>query len=261
MVDAETGAHVPGAFGDGIDYVEITAAEDTGRIEDIDDIAIDRDGTMYAIANASGKNDRLVIIDPSTGTATEVGETVVQDIEGLGFDTEGRLWATSGTANELYELCELDTRTGKPIQALPIDNGGDYEGIACVLLVEDEPAIDEDWTVAGGGCSATSSGSGTAAAFLLIVLCIELWRRRRSLQRRGVACMAVVLVLGSAATTNALVNADSVEEPFPISDDGKGLLDVEWGSAQAPRPWELGVADDPLVVVRQMPQGDERIGP
>ena len=57
QIDMTTGAHVPNAFGAGVDYVEIQPVFSNTLV---DDIAIDpTTGTMYASTNSGGSTDRL----------------------------------------------------------------------------------------------------------------------------------------------------------------------------------------------------------
>jgi outer membrane protein OmpA-like peptidoglycan-associated protein len=133
-IDKRTGAAVPDAFGPNVDYVEVT-----GTSADVDDIAIDLDGTMYAVSNNNGLDNALVIIDKLTGVATLVGANNVLELEGLGFDPTGQLWVSSGISDEATDgIYPIDKANGTvaPTDLVPIDAGGDYEGIAC-LIAED----------------------------------------------------------------------------------------------------------------------------
>ncbi len=126
QIDTTTGAHVPDAFGPGIDYVPIgiIAGNDL-----VDDIAVDPvTGVMYASVNSGGSTDRLITVNKATGAATDVAQITVPDIEGLGVDANGNLWGTSGTQNILYEI---NKNTGLGFNGRPLDNGGDYEGVDC----------------------------------------------------------------------------------------------------------------------------------
>ncbi len=129
-----TGAHIPDAFGAGIDYVVISSFSVVG-LADIDDISIDpSDGRMYASANNGGAGERLVRIDVSTGAVTDISDFGVDDIEGLSFDDSGQLWGTTGTAalpGEQNSLYEISLITGAAINRRALDNGTDYESVAC----------------------------------------------------------------------------------------------------------------------------------
>ncbi|HWN67001.1 MAG TPA: hypothetical protein VNM90_05140, partial [Haliangium sp.] len=133
-IDKNTGAAIPDAFGPNVDYLAIT-----GTRVDVDDIAIDLDGTMYAIANDNGLNNELVTIDKLTGVATLIGANNVLELEGLGFDPTGQLWVSSGITDDATDgIYPINKATGTVNAAdlVSIDAGGDYEGIAC-LIAED----------------------------------------------------------------------------------------------------------------------------
>ncbi|BAO43697.1 hypothetical protein TBH_C0760 [Thiolapillus brandeum] len=147
-IDRTTGAHVPDAFGPGVDYVVIqTQAEFGGlNLDDIDDIAIDpRDGQMYAVANNGGTADHLVKVDKMTGAVTDVavftnasGGANVTDMEGLGFYNNGVFYGTTGTSstsgnsNSLWEI-DLATATATRILDINSQSGrSDYEGVGCL---------------------------------------------------------------------------------------------------------------------------------
>ncbi|NKQ40760.1 MAG: hypothetical protein HF962_04235, partial [Sulfurovum sp.] len=133
QVNPTTGKLVYDAFGAGVDYVEIDT-NGAGVPNDIDDLAIDADGTMYASANNSGGNDRLVIINKTTGAVTDLGNfhdssnNAVEDLEGMTFTHDGRLFVSSGTTNIMWEV---DKANGLSTQFGTFTNGSDYEGIAC----------------------------------------------------------------------------------------------------------------------------------
>ena len=148
-IDLATGALIQDHFGPGVDYVEIgvTATEDN-----IDDIAVDcRTGVMYGILN-NGDNstfDRLVTINKSDGSITDIGSTGIFDMEGLAFDTDGVLFGSTGnngdaptTANHLFDLGDpsdadfgvatngnLVTADGVSTNAI----GFDFEALTCNL--------------------------------------------------------------------------------------------------------------------------------
>jgi large repetitive protein len=130
-IDKNTGAAIPDAFGPNVDYVEIT-----GTAVDVDDIAIDLDGTMYAISNDNGLNNALVTINKLTGAASLIGANNVLELEGLGFDPTGQLWVSSGIGDDNADgIYRIDKTTGTVdvTGLVSIDAGGDYEGIACLI--------------------------------------------------------------------------------------------------------------------------------
>ncbi|MCG8420385.1 MAG: OmpA family protein [Proteobacteria bacterium] len=283
-INKTTGAHIPDAFGVGMDYVPIPAVENN---IDIDDIAIDMDGVMYAIANTGGMNDHLVTIDKNSGRATDIGPTrdetsaAIRDVEGLGFDTMGQLWGSAGQNGFLYRI---DKATAITNTAVPVMEGDDFEAIDCLtgdLPVGRDagpqrdasasgrdakaPPSFDDWSVIGGGCSASSraSGSGAVLAVALAILAL-VWRRRV----RVPTCALVIVTLTTALTwattetARAQITGEFTLERFRISLDRQGVLDSEWGRTLGHLQWDvglwLGAADDPLVVVARVDGGDRR---
>ena len=134
QINPTTGAHISNAFGAGIDYVVIASFSVVG-LADIDDISIDpSDAQMYASANNGGSGDRLVRIDASTGAVTDVGAFGVADMEGLSFDDSGQLLGTTGSAapvGERNRLYDINKSTGAATNPRALDNGTDYESVAC----------------------------------------------------------------------------------------------------------------------------------
>lgn len=140
QIDMATGAHVPNAFGAGIDYVAVTPILGNNIT---DDIAVDpTTGVMYASVNSGGSSDRLIRIDKATGATTDIALITVPDIEGLGTDPSGQLWGTSGTQNILYEINKF---TGVGSNGRPLDNGSDYESVDCYAT---SPSVVADLAVA-----------------------------------------------------------------------------------------------------------------
>lgn len=136
QIDPATGAHIEDAFGPGTDYVQITPLLNESRL---DDLAMDFDGTLYAISNVGGHDDHLVTIDPETGALTDVGATNVNDMEGLTIAPDGRLFGSTGQESAGGEgLWDIDKATGAATNGRPLDNAGDYESVAC--LAEAGPA-------------------------------------------------------------------------------------------------------------------------
>ncbi len=129
QINMATGAHVPNAFGAGVDYVQILPQFGNTLV---DDIAVDpTTGIMYASTNSGGSTDRLVTVNKATGATTHIALITVPDIEGLGTDPSGQLWGTSGTQGILYEI---DKATGVGSNGRTIDNGGDYESVDCYAI-------------------------------------------------------------------------------------------------------------------------------
>lgn len=138
IIDPGTGAHVPDVFGAGDDYLPITPLPFETKI---DDLAIDADGTLYAIANEGGHGDRLVKIDRQSGELTEVGPTGQDDVEGLTFAPDGRLLGVTGKEGAPIgeAVWDIDTGTGEASNPRPLDNAEDYESIACIAAPPPAP--------------------------------------------------------------------------------------------------------------------------
>jgi uncharacterized repeat protein (TIGR01451 family) len=153
QIDMTTGAHVPNAFGAGIDYVLIPPI---GGNTITDDIAVDpTTGILYAAVNGGGVTDRLIRVNKLTGATTDIAAITVPDIEGLGTDPSGQLWGTSGTQGILYEINKV---TGVGSNGRPINNGGDYEAVDCFAF---SPTVTADLNVGKTVDEPTPSEGGT----------------------------------------------------------------------------------------------------
>ncbi|MBN2016055.1 DUF4215 domain-containing protein [Candidatus Dojkabacteria bacterium] len=129
QIDPSTGAHIPNAFGSGVDYVVV---DPISGLNDVDDIAIDPvNGQMYATVNNDQRYDRLVLVNKNNGDTTDIGPLGVDNIEGLGFDTNGNLYGTNGGSSR--KLYEIDKTTGTASNPRVIDNASDYEGFDCYI--------------------------------------------------------------------------------------------------------------------------------
>ena len=132
QINPVTGAHVPNAFGAGIDYVVIKTFVEVG-LYDIDDIAISPvDGQMYGVINSSGGNDRIARINKYTGDVEDVGRSHtstanVDDVEGLAFHNSGTFYGVTGTSNTMYEI---DVTDALFTLVHTMDLSGDYESVA-----------------------------------------------------------------------------------------------------------------------------------
>ena len=136
QINPATGAHVPNAFGSGIDYVVIDTFDEVG-LYDVDDIAISPiDGQMYGVINSSGGNDRIARINKYTGDVDDVGRSHtatadVNDVEGLAFHNSGTFYGVTGqvgtTTNTMFEI---DVTNALFTLVHTMDNSGDYESVA-----------------------------------------------------------------------------------------------------------------------------------
>lgn len=145
QINPSTGQRVNNAFPGGDEYVELVVDGGVGSL-DIDDITFATNGTLYAIANTAGGNDRLATINPTTGAATSIGtqftNTVgggaVTDFEGLSFGDDGVLYATTGnnSSNSAHRnrVWTVNPANGNVTAILDISSvGSDYEAITCSL--------------------------------------------------------------------------------------------------------------------------------
>jgi hypothetical protein len=137
QIDTSTGQLIPGVF-HGKDYLVIESL--APGLDDIDDIAFEPvGGALYAVQNNRGRWCYLVIIDLEDGSVTEVAPlsyngASLNDVEGLNFGCSGQLWGLTGNKIDPAEgdrLWEINRFTAVADNPIGIDNGSDYEGVAC----------------------------------------------------------------------------------------------------------------------------------
>ncbi|WP_456427546.1 SdrD B-like domain-containing protein [Rhodocaloribacter sp.] len=164
VIDPATGAHVPDAFGSGVDYVVVPSTAAVG-FQDLDDLAIDpADGRLYAIANNGGTGDRLIRIDKLTGDVTDVGALGQNDMEGLSFDALGQLYGTTGAFGGAHKngYFTIDKTSGTAAFIAELEAGSDYESIACltdgVNEITGKVFLDVDADGLFGGSDAGAAG-------------------------------------------------------------------------------------------------------
>ncbi len=127
-IDPATGMPIADGFGAGIGYLTINTNEN-----DLDDIAIATDGTLYAISNlGSSGNQRLGIINKTTGAWTEIGDYGIEDVESLTFTAKGQLLATTGEdGDHQNSLYSIDASTAEASFVGSILPAQDVEACAC----------------------------------------------------------------------------------------------------------------------------------
>ncbi len=157
-INPAAGTFVPNAFNTDNntstieDFVLIGAVNSNGLRNDIDDLAVDLDGSLYGVANSDGTGDQVLVkINKTTGATTIFGvmyrpapnQTLkMTDVEGLSFDLQGQLYATTG-ANGLDPggIYRLDkTPVSGRINSTsykPFGIGDDYEAVACGVPATD----------------------------------------------------------------------------------------------------------------------------
>ena len=129
QINPATGMPVQDAFGTDVDYLVVPTNE-----HDIDDIAMDDNGVLYAISNyGSSGRQRLGIINQTTGAFTEIGDYGIEDVESLMFTAAGQMLATTGKSgvhkNSLYSI---NTATGTAYLVGPLSPAVDVEGCECI---------------------------------------------------------------------------------------------------------------------------------
>lgn len=87
-------------------------------------------GVLYGILRLAGQSGReLVTIDPATGIATSIGNTL-DAFAGIVFDDEGTLYGVTGDGAAVSEtLFILDITTAISTMVTPLGNGDDGEAI------------------------------------------------------------------------------------------------------------------------------------
>lgn len=133
QIDLSTGQFVPNAFGAGVDYLEITGE---GIDVDVDDIAVDPiSGDIYGVANDNGSNDVLFKVNTTTGEFEFVVSLAEDDIEGLSFHNDGKLYSSEGDGDNRLGLININT--GAISNFFDFD-GGDVEGLAALVAPANE---------------------------------------------------------------------------------------------------------------------------
>ena len=143
-VNPNTGSFIAGAFA-GNDYVVIQQSQGNGN--EIEGMAISyADGTLYAIENNG--NSRLIAINKNNGLIYVVGDIYgggvgyLKNLEALSVLSDGRLFATSGSDNTIYEINNQNAKVVRVVGYY--SSGGDFDGSAAIMLedsyLHDEPS-------------------------------------------------------------------------------------------------------------------------
>ena len=133
QIDLTTGQFVPDAFGAGVDYLEITG---DGIDVDVDDIAVDPiSGDIYGVANDNGANDILFKVNTTTGEFEFVVALTENDVEGLSFHNDGKLYGSDGGGDNRLSLININTGVSSNFFDFV---GGDVEGLAALVAPANE---------------------------------------------------------------------------------------------------------------------------
>ncbi|MGW8123325.1 SdrD B-like domain-containing protein [Roseivirga echinicomitans] len=128
QINMTTGQFVANAFGAGVDYLEITGA---GINLDVDDLAVNPlTGEIYGVSNNSGSNDILFKVNKSTGKFEFIVTLSEDDIEGLSFSNDGRLYSAEGDSDNRLGLIDISTGI---ISNFHTFTGSDVEGLAALV--------------------------------------------------------------------------------------------------------------------------------
>lgn len=133
------GSFIENAFGVGVDYIKFKGP--SGFPSVLDAMAYDPiEDILYACANDGSGNpsfNNLMAIDPSTGVGTFIGNFNIGDVEGLGFDGEGNMYATTGTssntASNRNSFFSVNKRTAIAAKVFSFSAGTDFETCDCVI--------------------------------------------------------------------------------------------------------------------------------
>ncbi|MFY0675245.1 MAG: hypothetical protein JXQ87_17755 [Bacteroidia bacterium] len=133
------GEFIANGFGVGVDYVKFDGPDGFPSV--LDAMAYDPiQEILYVCANDGSGNptyNNLMKIDPETGKGTFVGNFNIGDVEGLGFDGEGNMYATTGvssqTSSNRNSFFSVDKTTALATKVFTFSSGTDFETCDCVI--------------------------------------------------------------------------------------------------------------------------------
>lgn len=129
QINLSTGQYVADAFGSGVDYLEIVGE---GIDVDVDDLAVDPvSGEIYGVSNNNGADDVLIKVNKTTGEFELVAALAEDDVEGLAFHNDGKLYGSEGDAEN--RLILINKSTGAVSNYLSLAPGGDVEALAALV--------------------------------------------------------------------------------------------------------------------------------
>ncbi|NNF11272.1 MAG: hypothetical protein HKN74_13410, partial [Acidimicrobiia bacterium] len=176
-IDIATGAVIADAFGAGVDYVLIAGQATRKTVESI---AIDpTTGVMFGqIWDGAGTNTRLVTIDMSDGTTTQIGDLDPYDARGLTFSSSGQLIGVGFDQNApLTQIVfDIDKTNAGVSNVRTVDNGENYQAIALPLPLTSGiyGAVFED--IAGDALAGGAQVVGDAANPIAAGVTLRLYR-------------------------------------------------------------------------------------
>lgn len=133
------GEFILNAFGIGVDYIKFQGP--TGFPSVLDAMAYDPIyEKLYVCANDGSGNptyNNLMQVNTQTGQGTFVGNFNVGDIEGLGFDGEGNMYATTGTSSNSSvnrnSFFSVNKYTAFATRVFTFSSGTDFETCDCII--------------------------------------------------------------------------------------------------------------------------------
>lgn len=133
------GRIIEDAFGIGIDYVKFNGPDGFPSV--LDAMGFDPiEELLYVCANDGSGNptyNNLMTVNLETGEGTFIGNFNVGDIEGLGFDGEGQMYATTGssasTSSNRNSFFSVDKNNAFATRVFSFSGSSDFETCDCVI--------------------------------------------------------------------------------------------------------------------------------
>ena len=219
QIDPATGEPTDGTC------VELTGTgPGIGPDTDIDALTFAPDGRVLATANSgSGRSNRLVSVDIDTGIMTDIGPTVINDVEGLHFDELDHLLGTTGVSSqEPNSLVLVNPQTGEAaligesrLLEVALEGGSftsDIEAISCRLEPPDvieNPSVDIEKATNGEDADTPTGpavGVGETVTWTYVVTNdgdVDLFDLVVSDNQEGTICSIPTLAPGASETCTA----------------------------------------------------------
>lgn len=133
------GTFIENAFGVGVDYIKFNGPDGFPSV--LDAMAFDPvEEVLYVCANDGSGNptyNNLMSVNTSTGAGTLIGNFNIGDVEGLGFDGEGNMYATTGTSSNTTanrnSFFSVDKSNAVATRVFTFSSGTDFETCDCVI--------------------------------------------------------------------------------------------------------------------------------
>lgn len=134
-----SGVIIEDAFGVGVDYIKFDGPPGFPSV--LDAMAYDPiEEILYVCANDGSGNptfNNLMTVDTETGEGTFVGNFNVGDVEGLGFDGEGNMYAVTGTSSNTStnqnSFFSVNKTNAFATKVFSFSSGSDFETCDCII--------------------------------------------------------------------------------------------------------------------------------